>query len=463
MPKFSADFQRSFSTAGKIFMLAFLVGLLAGCQIAPATVSTWSPTNTSGQLSSSTPPTLDEPLCSPVFTPTAPLFTATSFPPLADLPLSEISYVIPLTLQAVNEDSAVFLFELDRPAAGSLLLRSADQAEEVVQAFPISSSKPYQFFTVAPLEADREYEAILALQADDGAFKQPAFLGEAWGSVRFRTQPTAEPLRVGVIGDSGFGESVTAKLAEQMASHPLDFVIHTGDVVYNAGENTSPAEAFALKYFCPFAPLLHQLPIYAVPGNHEYAQDARIDGVPYYYHVFPPLLDSGQVDTSPSELRQYYAIVYQNIQFIFLDSQVFFGEKGKTEQEEWLDQRLKDDQFKYSVVITHVPPFTSSVIHPKDSQPVQQAWHSLFSSAQVPLVLSGHSHNYERLTVDGVTYVITGGGSSQLYPALNIDADSQAFSWSSHFVLLEFYEDQIKILAIDKNGKILDQAQVPLP
>ena len=158
MCRLSAELRRLLSTAGKIFMLAFLVGLLTGCQIAPATVSTWSPTNPSAQLPSSTPPTLDAPLGSPIFTSTAPLFTATSFPPLADLPLSEISYVIPLTLQAVSEDSAVFLFELDRPAAGSLLLRSTDQAEEFVQAFSISSSTPYQLITVAPLEADREYE-----------------------------------------------------------------------------------------------------------------------------------------------------------------------------------------------------------------------------------------------------------------------------------------------------------------
>jgi len=89
-------------------------------------------------------------------------------------------------------------------------------------------------------------------------------------------------------------------------------------------------------------------------------------------------------------------------------------------------------------VIMHVPLFTSSIIHPKDSQPVRQAWHDKFAGAGVPLVLSGHSHNYERLVVDGVTYVVTGGGSSQLYPALNIDPLSQAFSWSSHFVLLEF-------------------------
>jgi len=127
-----------------------------------------------------------------------------------------------------------------------------------------------------------------------------------------------------------------------------------------------------------------------------------------------------------------------------------------------LDQRLKDDQFKYSVVITHVPPFTSSVIHPADSLPVRQAWHNKFASAHVPLVLSGHSHNYERLAVDGVTYVVTGGGSSELYPALKLDPHSQAFSWSSHFVLLEFYPDQIQLTAIDKDGKAIDQAQVPV-
>jgi predicted phosphodiesterase len=388
--------------------------------------------------------------------------TTTPFPPLEDLPTGDVSYLVPLTLQLVRDDSAVLLFELDRPAAGSLLLRGVDQAEEFVQAFPISPSTPYQLITVAPLEADREYEAILALLAEDGVFMQPAFLGEAWGSVQFRTQPTAEPLRVGVIGDSGFGEPVTTQLAEQMAHLKLDFVIHTGDLVYEAGENANPAEAFALKYFQPFAPLLRQLPIYAVPGNHEYYHDARIEGNPYYFHVFPPLAQLNPANQSSSGKRQYFALTFQNIQFIFLDSQVFFGEEGKTEQERWLAQRLQDNEFTYSVVITHVPPFTSSVIHPADSLPVRQAWHNKFAGAHVPLVLSGHSHNYERLTVDGVTYVVTGGGSSQLYPALELNPHSQAFSVSSHFVLLEFYEEQITITAIDKNGKILDQAQVPV-
>ena len=454
MRKPSADFQRSFSTAGKIFMLALLGGLLAGCQaIAPVPLE--SSTFTPSATASPTEPTA-------TFTPPLPTL-GTPFPPFAELPISEISYVLPLTVQQVSEPSAQLLFELDRAATGDLLLRDVNHGSNFVQVIPISANITYQQVYLGPLEPDSEYEAVLGLHTPDGSYAQPAFLGEAWGSLRFHNQPTAEPLRVGVIGDSGFGEPVTAKLAEQMAGHPLDFVIHTGDLVYNAGENASTAEAFALKYFQPFAPLLHQLPVYPVPGNHDYAPDARIEGVPYYFHVFPPLADSSQAGPSPSRQRQYYTVVYQNIQFVFLDSQVYFGEPGKTEQEEWLDQRLKDDQFKYSVVITHVPPFTSSVIHPADSQPVRQAWHGKFAGAGVSLVLSGHSHNYERLVVNDVTYVVTGGGSSRLYPALNIDPHSQAFSVSSHFVLLEFFEDQIKILAIDKNGKILDRAQVLLP
>jgi len=388
--------------------------------------------------------------------------TATPFPPLAELPTSGIAYILPLTVQAVSEQSAQLLFELERPTEGSLLLRQVGQAGAFVQAFPISSNAPYQMLTVTPLEPDTEYEAILALRAPDGTFLQPAFLGEAWGSVHFHTLSDIEPLRVGVIGDSGFGESVTAKLAEQMAAYHLDFVIHTGDLVYQVSENANPAEAFALKFYRPFSPILHRMPIFAVPGNHEYAKDARVDGSPYYFHAFPPLSDAKWATQPLPAKRQYYALVYQNIQFIFLDSQVFFGEEGRKEQDAWLTQRLQDDQFAYSVVITHVPLFTSSFIHPADSLPVRQAWQPLFASVQVPLVLSGHSHNYERLEVDGITYVVTGGGSAELYPAGKHDPHSQAFSMSSHFVLLEFYDDQIAITAIDKNGKILDQAQVPV-
>ncbi len=245
-----------------------------------------------------------------------------------------------------------------------------------------------------------------------------------------------------------------------MAAYPLDFVIHTGDLVYQTSENASTAEAFALKYYRPFSPILHHTPVYAVPGNHEYAKDACVDNQPFYFDVFAPLADLDQGDQPVTGKRQYYAIVYQNIQFLFLDSQVFFGEEGKQEQEDWLKERLQDDRFIYSVVIFHIPPFTSSLIHPKDSLPVRQDLQPLFAAARVPLVLSGHSHNYERLNVDGTTYIVSGGGSGELYPAGKHDPHSQVFSMSSHFVLLELYSDHISITAIDTDGEIIDQSTV---
>ena len=342
MCRISAILQRLLSQAHKILLIALLARLLVGCQaMAPAPSETAVPTD----FEANTPTaTASRALPTATLMPMPPVPTAaTPFPPLAELPTSEISYLIPLTLQQVSERSAQLLFELDHAATGDLLLRVVDQRNNYVQSIPISPNLTYQQINLGPLEPGTAYEVVLGLRIPDGSYAQPAFLGAAWGSLRFHTQPTAEPLRVGVIGDSGFGEPVTAQLAGLMAGHPLDFVIHTGDLVYKAGENASPAEAFSLKYFQPFAPLLHQLPIYPVPGNHDYASDARVNGTPYYFHAFPPLSDAILAAQTSSAKRQYYALAYQNIQFIFLDSQVFFGEEGREEQDTWLSQRLQDD------------------------------------------------------------------------------------------------------------------------
>lgn len=43
----------------------------------------------------------------------------------------------------------------------------------------------------------------------------------------------------------------------------------------------------------------------------------------------------------------------------------------------------------------------------------------------MPLVLSGHSHHYERLFADGITYFVSGGGSGTLYAIGDILPESQ--------------------------------------
>lgn len=404
-------------------------------------------------------PTPTAPSPTPAFTATA---TLDSAPYFRDLPLSQTAYVMPLTIRHVDETSAILFFELDRPAMGQLFVRQLTGGEQLIRSIPLTDQNTRYQIVVSNLEPGIVYEAIVGLLKDQGEYEQPVFLDAGWGSVHFRTQSSAEPLRVGVIGDSGFGDDITAELVDQMTAQDLDFVIHTGDIIYKGAENTSPAEAFAIKYYKPFSPLLHAMPMYSVPGNHEYESAVRWQGAPFYYYAFPPYPDPIFDDGLPSEKGQYYAFAYQGVQFLMLDSEVFWGQPGREEQDDWMMERLADTRFAYSIPVFHIPPFTSSAIHPEDSAPLRRFWHPLFASARVPLVLSGHNHHYERLIAGDVTYVVSGGGSSALYGMGTIAPESQFFSARSHFVLLEIFSDRIDISAVDQSGLVFDLATVPV-
>jgi hypothetical protein len=79
------------------------------------------------------------------------------------------------------------------------------------------------------------------------------------------------------------------------------------------------------------------------------------------------------------------------------------------------------------------------------------------------LVFSGHDHNYERILWNGVTYIVSGGGSSILYPKEGTVDGSQAFEKTTHFVLVEIAEDYIDIAAVNLSGRVIDRARIPLP
>jgi 3',5'-cyclic AMP phosphodiesterase CpdA len=292
---------------------------------------------------------------------------------------------------------------------------------------------------------------------EDGASYAPVwFEGRPWDPVRFHTPAPGETLRIGVLGDSGFGQAATYHLAGLMATYELDAVIHTGDLVYNIQDEGDPFAAYAVKWYLPLAPILHQGPVYPVVGNHDLDTAAFWEGLPFYYRAFPPLPGAG-----PASRRQWYAISFGDIQFVLLDTQVFFGEDGGPEQLSWLVDRLTDPAYRFTILVMHVPPYSNG-LHPSDGSSVQ-SWVPLFEVNHVPLVLSGHDHNYQRLVVNGVTYVISGGGSAVLYDQTQTLPGSQVFARQTHFVLLEIADPHIRLTAVGVDGIVLDQVDVPFP
>lgn len=407
-----------------------------------------------------------EPATSP--TPVAPISTEipTSTPfvtatiPAAvldgDLPISGASYRIPLTIRHVTEETVTLFFELDRPTPASLFVHSEGQIIEAA----LAPDQTRHLVTIDGLIPDTGYRAVVAIEAVEDRFEQPGFLSGPWGPVAFQTASETGSLRIGVIGDASFGDPVTSELVAQMSVADLDFVLHAGDVVDETELDADPFQSYAGKFYTPFAPLLTQMPVYTVIGNHDYDSDIRWQDAPFYYYAFPPFPDSrfpGQEDRTKN---QYYAFVYQDIQFLMLDTQTFFGQPGWEEQQAWFSERLADSTFRMTIPVLHVPPFGSSSVHPTDSLPVRNTWVPLFESAQVPLVISGHFHQYERLQKNGVTYLISGGGSSTLYAPGDMLEESVVFKRQSHYVMLEIDEQGMRLTAIGLGGEVLDQFSI---
>ena len=246
-----------------------------------------------------------------------------------------------------------------------------------------------------------------------------------------------------------------------ISEQDLDFIIHTGDVVYEI-DGTNPADSYMRKFFQPFKPLLQKWPIYTVLGNHDYDSTLKWEGMLFYDSAFPSFSNTDFSYPATRRKNQYYAFVYQDIQFIMLDTHVFAGAEGRNEQDQWIDERLADSSYRITIPVFHVAPFSSSIVHPDDGIPVRYSWNWRFDNAKVPLVLSGHFHHYERLISNDINYIVSGGGSSTLYAQGETLPESKTFARKSHFVYLEIYEDHINISAISVEGETIDQSTISL-
>jgi len=85
----------------------------------------------------------------------------------------------------------------------------------------------------------------------------------------------------------------------------------------------------------------------------------------------------------------------------------------------------------------------------------------VIAAHHVQLVLNGHEHQYERFKpVDGVTYVITGGGGRGVRE-LGTPAENSAFADSViHFVVVTVDGDTLTLHAIDGTGREFDSTVI---
>ena len=176
-------------------------------------------------------------------------------------------------------------------------------------------------------------------------------------------------------------------------SRDPDLVLELGDNAYNDGTDSE----FQAKVFDIYGPLMKRVPFWSCLGNHETAQaTAFVETYPYFdIYTFPKAGECGGV-ASGSE--HYYSFDYGNVHVISLDSMTADRAPGGA-MATWLANDLAATTSTWIICIFHHPPYTKGSHNSDTETPLIQMRTNLLpilEAGGVDLVLSGHSHSYER-------------------------------------------------------------------
>lgn len=271
--------------------------------------------------------------------------------------------------------------------------------------------------------------------------------GQAGEAIPVRTQPDAlRSVRVAVVGDTHSTDGVHARiLREILAEHP-DLLIHTGDLSLRPGKKEGGTDR---DFFRVEAPLLRSVPILPVLGNHDGGGFRFVD-------LFVRPRGGGE--------EPFYLARWGPLAFIALDTNQAID--AKSDQGRWLARTLetlaKDDGVVFRVVGMHWGPFDSGSGHGSNVE-ARDALVPLFEKFGVDVVFSGHDHVYERGTVAGVRYVMTGGGGGSGRKPHEVlgGAWTEASATAPHHGLLEIDGRSLRFTAREaRTGRILDEFHV---
>lgn len=231
--------------------------------------------------------------------------------------------------------------------------------------------------------------------------------GDYW----FKSSPpvgTRRDFRLWILGDAGTaGNSAPDRQESTRDSFyryaetnggQADLVLMLGDNAYNSGTDAEHQAAI----FDMYPTTLRNKFLWPTIGNHETSQSTTATDFPYL-NIFS-LPTAGESGGVPSGTEKYYSFDYGNIHFICLDSMTS-GLTDTTPMARWLEDDLANTAQEWIIVFFHHPPYTKGSHNSDTEQDLVQIRQNLVPILEangVDLVLSGHSHDYERsYLIDG--------------------------------------------------------------
>jgi len=246
---------------------------------------------------------------------------------------------------------------------------------------------------------------------------QTPLLSEPGPTFRVADNQLPNPLMLITYGDQRFTDPANTTqtdprmrqwLVKQIAAERPAAVIMNGDVPL-AGDVANDYTVFQNETKA-WRDL--KLRVFPALGNHEFHGDVQKD-LENWWSAFPELRS-----------RRWYSVqMGSRIYMLFLDSDTSL--LPGSDQANWIEKQVAGlpASVDFVIVSMHHPPVADIQTHIEvdhNPRPNEIALRDYLSKVAKTshasfLISAGHIHNYERAVVDGVTYLVSGGGGAPPY------------------------------------------------
>ena len=293
-----------------------------------------------------------------------------------------------------NTEPSVVTYGLERAQMTATAKSEGISAEHIVQLTGLKPNTKY-FYAVgaAPLPVPSAEKKSTAEDAPGRAainsFTTPPPVGPA------------KPTRVWVLGDPGTKGAVQAAVRDVYqkfnGSRATDLWLLLGDNAYPDGTDADYQKAI----FEMYPQFLRTSPVWPALGNHDGKSANSITQSGVYYDIFT-LPSRAQAGGVMSGTEAYYSFDYANIHFVCLDSHDS-DRSPEGAMMQWLKADLAATQRDWIIAYFHHPTYTKGT-HDSDKDTdsagrmndMRAIFLPVLEQGGVDLILTGHSHVYER-------------------------------------------------------------------
>ncbi len=307
-------------------------------------------------------------------------------------------------LQSATPTSMVIRWRTDHSEPS--LIRYGTATDQLALSAAATGVHTEHVVQLSRLTPDTRYYYAVGLPGKVAAEPGP-LLG---GTHSFVTPPVAGPAkatRVWVLGDPGTKNATQMAVRDAYtaftAQRGTDLWLMLGDNAYPDGTDADYQKAV----FEMYPEYLRTTPLWPALGNHDARTASSITQSGVYYSIFT-LPTRGQSGGVASGTEAYYAFDHANIHFVCLDSHDS-DRSASGAMMQWLKADLANTTRDWIIAYFHHPTYTKGTHDSdsdKDSEGRMNDMRAIFlpvlESLGVDLVLTGHSHVYERsMLLDG--------------------------------------------------------------